>query len=82
MDARLALARAPEMTGVNQPDGQISEKLSRCLVPESRGAILTRESEGALWQRFFTAAPAQRREFDPSSKRRKRRPVILPVVTA
>jgi hypothetical protein len=27
---------------------------TRCLVPESRGAILTRESEGALWQTFFT----------------------------
>src|SRR5258706_5355892 len=55
---------------------------ARCLVPESRGAILTRESEGALWQTFFTAAPVQRREFDPSSKRRKRRPVVSPVVTA
>src|SRR5258705_1121558 len=54
----------------------------RCLVPESRGAILTRQSEGALWQTFFTAAPVQRREFDPSSKRRKRRPVVSPVVTA
>jgi len=50
----------------------------KCSVPESRGAILTRESEEALWQTFFTAAPAQRREFEPSSKRRKRRPVSSP----
>jgi hypothetical protein len=34
----------------------------------SRGAILTRESEEALWQTFFAAAPAQRREFEPSSR--------------
>jgi hypothetical protein len=53
-----------------------------CLVPESRGAILTRESEEALWQTFFTAAPAQRREFEPSSKRRKRRPAVSPAGTA
>jgi len=53
-----------------------------CSVPESRGAILTRESEEALWQTFFTAAPAQRREFEPSSKRRKRRPVTSPAAMA
>jgi hypothetical protein len=55
---------------------------TRCLVPESRDAILTRQSEGALWQTFFTAATAQRREFDPSSKRRKKRQVVSPAVTA
>jgi len=35
----------------------------RCLVPESHDAILSRDSEEALWQTFFTAAPAQRREL-------------------
>ena len=54
----------------------------RCSVPEYRDAILTRESEDALWQVVFTAAPAQRREFEPSSKRRKRRPASSPSVTA
>ena len=46
------------------------------MVPESRGA-LSRDEEDALWQEFFTAAPAQHREFEPSSKRRKRRPASL-----
>ena len=54
----------------------------RCSVPECRDAILTRESEDALWQVVFTAAPAQRREFEPSSKRRKRRPTLSPSDTA
>ena len=48
--------------------------LTRCLVPGSRDATLTREGEEALWQQFFTAQPEQRREFEPSSKRRKKRP--------
>src|SRR3954470_8802040 len=48
----------------------------RCVVPESRGA-LSRDEEDALWQEFYTAAPARRREFEPSSKRRKRRPRVL-----
>ena len=52
--------------------------ITNCLVPESHDAILTRDSEEALWQTFFTAAPAQRREFEPSSKRRKRRAAPLP----
>src|SRR5215510_1373388 len=51
-------------------------------VPKSRGAILTRESEKALWQKFFTAALAQRSEFEPNSERRKRvrhpRPPVWP----
>src|SRR4051812_49020707 len=47
-----------------------------CGVPESRGA-LSRDEEDALWQEFYTAAPAQRREFEPSSKRRKKRPASL-----
>jgi hypothetical protein len=38
----------------------------RCLVPECRDASLTREGEEALWQAFFMAAPARRREFEPS----------------
>src|SRR4051794_23029205 len=45
----------------------------KCVVPESRGA-LSRDEEDALWQEFYTAAPAQRRVFEPSSKRRKKRP--------
>jgi hypothetical protein len=60
----------------------LPSRTTSCLVPESRGAILTRESEEALWQTFFTAAPAQRREFEPSSKRRKRRPAVSPAGTA
>jgi Transposase DDE domain len=47
-----------------------------CAVPESRGA-LSRDEEDVLWQEFYTAAPAQRREFEPSSKRRKKRPASL-----
>ena len=47
--------------------------LPSCVVPESRGA-LSRDEEAALWQAFYTAAPAQRRAFEPSSKRRKRQP--------
>src|SRR4051794_38981253 len=50
-----------------------SSKEAKCVVPESRGA-LSRDEEDALWQEFYTAAPVQRREFEPSSKRRKRRP--------
>lgn len=53
-----------------------------CLVPESRDATLTREGEEALWQAVFTAQPEQRREFEPSSKRRKTRPAAWPSVTA
>src|SRR5688572_76208 len=34
---------------------------TKCSVPECRDAILTRESEDALWQSFFTAAPAPSR---------------------
>src|SRR5215208_1984825 len=33
-----------------------------------------REGEDALWQQVFMVQPARRREFEPSSKRRKRRP--------
>src|SRR4051812_25009659 len=47
--------------------------VNSCVVPESRGA-LSRDEEDALWQEFYTAAPAQRRVFEPSSKRRKKRP--------
>ncbi len=56
----------------------------RCSVPECDGArlSLTRQDEDALWQAFFTAAPERRREFEPNSKRRKRRPVSSPVNTA
>ena len=51
---------------------------SRCLVPESRDANLRRQAEEALWQSFFMAAPEQRREFEPNSKRRKRRRACWP----
>ncbi|HZZ26198.1 MAG TPA: hypothetical protein VFE60_28215, partial [Roseiarcus sp.] len=47
---------------------------TRCVVPDSDGASLSliRQGEDALWQAFFTAAPARRRVFEPSSKHRKR----------
>jgi hypothetical protein len=45
------------------------------MVPESRDIILSTEEEKLLWQTCFMAAPAQRREFEPSSKGRKKRPV-------
>src|SRR5215207_6919089 len=57
-----------------------SKRPTKCVVPESRGA-LSRDEEDALWQAFYTAAPAQRREFEPSSKRRKRRPASSPPAT-
>jgi site-specific DNA recombinase len=52
----------------------------RCAVPDSDGAssILSRQEEDVLWQAFFTAAPARRRVFEPSSKHRKRAPGPLP----
>ncbi len=55
---------------------------ARCAVPGSSGAFLTREGEDALWQQVFTAQPERRREFEPSSKRRKRRVASLPPDTA
>ena len=52
-----------------------------CVVPGCRGAS-SREQEDALWHQVFTAQPARRREFEPSSKRRKRRPAPWPPATA
>jgi hypothetical protein len=52
-----------------------------CVVPEYRGALISREGEDALWQQVFTAQPARRREFEPSSKRRKKRPAPWPPAT-
>jgi MFS family permease len=52
-----------------------------CLVPESRDATLTRDGEEALWQAVFMAAPERHREFEPSSKRRKRRAAPWPGAT-
>lgn len=47
--------------------------ISRCVVPTCSGASsLSRQEENALWEVFFTVAPARRRVFEPSSKRRKR----------
>ena len=62
-------------------DRQGSGLWPRCLVPGSRDAKLSRKAEEALWQAFFMAAPAQRREFEPNSKRRKRRRVSSPGAT-
>ena len=53
----------------------------RCLVPKSRDASLTPEMEEALWQAVFMVQPGQRREFEPSSKRRKKRAVSWPGAT-
>lgn len=53
----------------------------RCSVPESRDAKLTRAGVEALWQAFFMAAPERRREFEPSSNRRKRRAAPWPGAT-
>jgi hypothetical protein len=53
-----------------------------CVVPECRGALICRDEEDALWRQVFTARPARRREFEPSSKRRKRRPAPWPPATA
>jgi hypothetical protein len=36
----------------------------------------------ALWQQVDTAQPEQRREFEPNSKQRKRRPAPSPPNTA
>ena len=48
------------------------------MVPESRDATLTREAEESLWQAVFPVQPEQRREFEPSFKRRKRRAATWP----
>jgi hypothetical protein len=48
-----------------------------CAVPGCRGAF-SREQEDALWEQVFTVQPARRREFEPNSKRRKRRAAPLP----
>ena len=66
-------------------DGGYAGKLitcPRCLVPQSRDATVTREGEEALWQAVFMVQPGQRREFEPSSKRRKKRPAAWPSATA
>jgi hypothetical protein len=49
--------------------------------PESRDATFTRDGEEALWQAVFMAAPERLREFEPSSKRRKRRAAPWPGAT-
>jgi hypothetical protein len=53
----------------------------RCGVPGCRGALISRGGEDALWQQVFTVQPARRREFEPSSKGRKRRPAAWPPAT-
>ena len=52
------------------------------MVPESCDVILSAEEEKALRQLCFTTAPALRREFEPSSKGRKKSPVSWPVLRA
>src|SRR3954452_2085484 len=82
-NAGVSAARAIIGPGLGQVERAVDQRpamAARCVVPESRGA-LSRDEEDALWQEFYTAAPAQRREFEPSSKRRKRRPASLPPAT-
>ena len=54
------------------PNGQ-----SRCMVLESHDVILSTEEEKALWQQCFTAAPARRREFEPSFPKVERKDLYL-----
>lgn len=53
----------------------------RCSVSESHGASLAIEQEDAFWQDVLMVQPEQRREFEPSSKRRKSRIASLRPVT-
>lgn len=43
----------------------------RCSVPESHGASLTPQEEDAFWKEVSMVQPAQRREFELSTKYRK-----------
>lgn len=52
-----------------------------CSVLESHGASLAVEQEDALWKDVFMVQPEQRREFEPSSRRRKSRIASLRPVT-
>src|SRR5215203_643789 len=72
--------RGEHLSGIVLTPPCTGGKRGGCVVPESRGA-LSRDEEDALWQVFYTAAPAQRRAFEPSSKRRKRRPASSPPAT-
>jgi len=81
--ARQAIERAVVGSAVDTPEPGVADVgKPRCLVPESRDATLTREGEEALWQAVFTVQPEQRREFEPSSKRRKKRPAPWHSATA
>jgi putative transposase len=55
---------------------RIRRRLPRpsCAVPECDGAF-SREQEDAVWQQVFTAQPARRRVFEPSSKRQRGHPL-------
>ena len=45
---------------------------TRCIIPECDGRFFTTELRQYLWDKYFTAAPAQRRQYDvASSKVRK-----------
>jgi hypothetical protein len=71
----------PPSTSKHTPVTYFASSDARCVVSESDGAssILNRQEEDALWEAFLTAAPARRRVFEPSSKRRKRAPGPLPL---
>lgn len=44
---------------------------ANCSVTERHGALLDSYQEDVLWLQVFMALPAQHREFEPSSKRRR-----------
>ena len=50
-----------------------------CVVSDRRDAILSTEDEKTLWQPCFTAAPEQRREFEPNSKGLEKSPAPWPI---
>ena len=47
------------------------------MVPETRDVILSTKEEKALWQQCFMAAPARRREFEPSFPKVERKDLYL-----
>ena len=60
------LAARPNALAARLPKAAL---VASCVVPDCDGASLPliRQEEDALWQAFFTAAPARRRIFEPSS---------------
>ena len=90
-----ARARGPLRRRGQRPPGRCRVRINAQLVDAATGGHLwadrfdrpaadvfaVREQEDALWHQVFTAQPARRRVFEPSSKRRKRRPAPWPPVT-